>query len=190
MNDIRQISFPSESPINSAIIEIINAYTNAVDADGNTVFENVREGNATESDKIVEDGSGICMRIYRGKPAQQQINTTPNFVFRKKVPICIVPIFKLKVDNQTKVEGFGGIEPIDYYRENLRRFCQDVLENSTLLGNRTSLNPGETQWWNFGKQTEEPEFESSFTMVLDKIQALPGDWYSCPFYKMLEVDVR
>jgi hypothetical protein len=189
MNDIRQVKFSSESPINSAIMEIINAFAMA-EIDGQNLFESVQEGNPTQSDKIVEDGGGICMRIYRAKPAMQQINTVPNFVFRKKVFLCIVPIFKLKVDQVTTIDGFGGIEPIDYYRENLRRFCQDVLEDLTLTGNLTSLAPGQIQYWNFGKQTEELEYESSFTMDLEKIIPLPKDWYSCPFYKILEVDVR
>lgn len=197
MNDIREIKFtngltaPGDgSPINNAIKELISVFTTAVDGNNQIIFETVREGNVVTADIMPKDGEGICLRIFRVVPAQNQVNVTPNYNFRKKVVLCIAPCFELMTDGATTIEGFGDVEPIDWYRENLKREAQKILEDISLTGNLTSLTAGQTQWWNFGKQTEEREMEANYLMDFEKQIPLKPSWYSCPFLKILEVDVR
>ncbi len=189
MNDIREVEF-DDSPINKAIGEILNAFVVATDKGGNTLFENgtVQEANSSGQDFMSADSSGLCLRIYR-MPEQNTQDVYPNYNFRKRITLCIIPFFRFTFVAGETIDGFGAAA-VDWYRENLKRMCQKVLENPSLTANLTQLTQGQKQWWNFGKQTEEREAIGNFSMSFDKTIPNKQDWYSCPFWKIIEVDVR
>lgn len=185
MSSIREkVFYAGDDAVNTAVRLIVSTLQAVKDNIGNLLFDSVEEGTSTDGDIINNDSNGVCCRIYRIPGAFTDIVSADKWLFRRWIPICIDPIFNLKVDPSRK-------EYIEDFRDNLRSATIRALSQPNFNPPNSNAGTGVNGGWQFQPIAKCPEETQNAVYRFEQKKTIDkSDWYTASFTTVILVDCR